>query len=56
RRSAPLGVAVSNPAFDVTPGGLVSAIITEKGVFRSPYRRSLSRMKNHRGNQGPARL
>ena len=49
RRSAPLGVAVSNPAFDVTPGELVSAIITEKGVFRSPYRRSLSRMKNHRG-------
>ncbi len=26
-----------NPAFDVTPAGLVSAIVTEEAVFRSPY-------------------
>ncbi len=32
---------VWNPAFDVTPGDLVSAIITEKGVLRPPYEESL---------------
>ena len=30
-----------NPAFDVTPGELVSAIVTEEGVHRAPYERSL---------------
>jgi methylthioribose-1-phosphate isomerase len=30
----PAGVAVRNPAFDVTPAALVTAIITERGVFR----------------------
>lgn len=34
---APERVAVKNPAFDVTPGELVSAIITDKGVFKVPY-------------------
>lgn len=34
---APDGCPVFNPAFDVTPGELISAIITEKGVFRGPY-------------------
>ncbi len=29
---------VYNPAFDVTPGQLITAIITEEGVFRPPYR------------------
>jgi methylthioribose-1-phosphate isomerase len=28
---------VWNPAFDVTPAQLISAIITERGVFRPPY-------------------
>ncbi|MEW6683746.1 MAG: S-methyl-5-thioribose-1-phosphate isomerase [Nitrospirota bacterium] len=31
---APAGVAVDNPAFDVTPAELITAIITEKGAFR----------------------
>ena len=31
---APEGVAVDNPAFDVTPAELITAIITEKGAFR----------------------
>ena len=35
-RWAPHGVAVRNPAFDVTPAGLVSAIVCEKGVVREP--------------------
>jgi methylthioribose-1-phosphate isomerase len=34
---APDGTPVYNPGFDVTPGDLISAIITEAGVFRPPY-------------------
>src|SRR5437879_799492 len=34
RQTAPDGVAVYNPAFDVTPAELITAIITEKGVVR----------------------
>ncbi len=37
-RVAPEGCSVYNPAFDVTPGDLITAIITEEGIFRSPYR------------------
>ena len=35
--------AARNPAFDVTPAGLVSAIVTELGVHRQPYAESLPR-------------
>jgi methylthioribose-1-phosphate isomerase len=35
-RWAPEGVAVANPAFDVTPAPLVSALFTEKGVIERP--------------------
>ncbi len=35
--SAPPDVAVRNPAFDVTPHGLITAIVTDKGVHRTPY-------------------
>jgi methylthioribose-1-phosphate isomerase len=38
---APDGIAVQNPAFDVTPNRYVNAIITEKGVARAPYEESL---------------
>ncbi len=31
-----------NPAFDVTPAALISALVTERGVIRSPDRRSLA--------------
>ncbi len=41
RRMIPAGVAVTNPAFDVTPARLVSAIVTEAGVARRPYRAAL---------------
>jgi methylthioribose-1-phosphate isomerase len=34
RRTAPEGVKVYNPAFDVTPANLISGIVTEKGVIR----------------------
>ena len=35
--------AARNPAFDVTPAALVSAIVTERGVHRAPYAESLPR-------------
>lgn len=35
-RLAPRGIDVYNPAFDATPLELVTALITEKGVFRPP--------------------
>lgn len=38
---APEGVAARNFAFDITPAGLISAIITEEGVARPPYISSL---------------
>jgi methylthioribose-1-phosphate isomerase len=41
-RVAPEGVDVINPAFDVTPGELVSAFITEQGVIQPPYEKSLA--------------
>jgi len=39
----PVGAAVLNPAFDITPAKYISAIITEKGLLKSPYR---SRIRN----------
>jgi methylthioribose-1-phosphate isomerase len=38
---APDGIAVENPAFDVTPNRYVTGIITERGVARAPYTESL---------------
>jgi methylthioribose-1-phosphate isomerase len=35
--TAPAASPVFNPAFDVTPAALISAIITERGVFRPPF-------------------
>jgi methylthioribose-1-phosphate isomerase len=44
KRLTPEGVQVENPAFDVTPHSYVSAIITERGVARSPYQESLKQL------------
>ena len=44
RAVAPSGVRVANPAFDVTPSRLVTAVVTEAGVARRPYRPSLRRL------------
>ena len=35
-RWAPEGVSVANPAFDVTPAGLITGLVTEKGVISRP--------------------
>ncbi|MGE5820449.1 MAG: S-methyl-5-thioribose-1-phosphate isomerase [Deltaproteobacteria bacterium] len=44
RAIAPKGIKVLNPAFDVTPQDLISALITEKGVILAPY---LKNIRNH---------
>jgi methylthioribose-1-phosphate isomerase len=36
-QTAPANVAVYNPAFDVTPADLISAIVSDRGVHRPPY-------------------
>jgi methylthioribose-1-phosphate isomerase len=41
KRTTPVGAQVYNPAFDVTPHHLISAIITEAGVIRPPYEQNL---------------
>ncbi|MFC2172157.1 S-methyl-5-thioribose-1-phosphate isomerase [Acidobacteriota bacterium] len=37
-QTAPEGIDVFNPAFDITPNELIAGIITEKGIVRTPYR------------------
>ncbi|MEO1297655.1 MAG: S-methyl-5-thioribose-1-phosphate isomerase, partial [Cyanobacteria bacterium J06636_16] len=41
RRTAPLGMTVRNPAFDVTPNVLITGLITERGILRPPYTATL---------------
>jgi methylthioribose-1-phosphate isomerase len=43
RPIAPEGISIFNPAFDVTPYRYVTAIITEKGVIRPPYKQNIAR-------------
>lgn len=45
RQTAPDGVRVYNPAFDVTPARLVTAIITERGVVSPPYEVNLDALR-----------
>jgi len=53
RRTVPEGVAIYNPAFDVTPARMVTAIITERGIARPPYGRGLARlMQSEDGSAG----
>jgi methylthioribose-1-phosphate isomerase len=40
-RIAPEGIDVGNPAFDVTPAKYITAIITERGIIRPPYKENL---------------
>ena len=50
--TAPPGVAVYNPAFDVTPAELIAGIITERGVLRPPYGEAIAAMAaSHRGKR-----
>ena len=42
KRLAPEGIAVRHPAFDVTPHELITAIITDRGIARPPYVKTLA--------------
>jgi len=48
RAIAPEGVAVENPAFDVTPASYVTCIVTERGIARRPYEESLAKLAETR--------
>ena len=49
RSVAPKSVNVQNPAFDVTPNHLVTAIITEEGIARAPYQESILQLLEKAG-------
>jgi methylthioribose-1-phosphate isomerase len=58
---APTGIRVANPAFDVTPHELVSAIVTEQGIARDPFAQALpqlvrkgARVKKEKGAKASA--
>lgn len=44
-QTAPEGVAVFNPAFDVTPAELITGIITEHGIIKAPYTESIKKLQ-----------
>ena len=41
---APEGVKTYNPAFDVTPAEYITAVVTEKGIVRPPYKENLAKL------------
>jgi methylthioribose-1-phosphate isomerase len=43
-RTAPKGVKVYNPAFDVTPAKLITGIVTEYGIIHPPYMKNINRV------------
>jgi methylthioribose-1-phosphate isomerase len=44
KKTAPDGINVINPAFDMTPPELITGIITEKGVAKPPYEESIKKL------------
>lgn len=44
-QTAPPGMKVYNPAFDVTPARFISAIITEKGILTRPYTKAIAHLR-----------
>jgi len=44
KRTAPDGINVINPAFDMTPPELISGIITENGIAKPPYEESIKEL------------
>lgn len=47
QRTAPEGINVYNPAFDVTPGSLIAGFITERGLLAPPYEDSIKTMSGY---------
>ncbi|MDI6725587.1 MAG: S-methyl-5-thioribose-1-phosphate isomerase [Smithellaceae bacterium] len=46
KRTAPEGIGVYNPAFDITPWRFVTAIITERGIVRPDYSHTLPALRD----------
>jgi methylthioribose-1-phosphate isomerase len=46
-RIGPKGVDVMNPAFDITPSRYVTAIITEKGIVKPPYKSGIKKLQKN---------
>ncbi len=46
RQTAPDGIDIYTPAFDVTPAELIAGLITESGIFRPPYTISLAALRD----------
>ena len=44
KKTAPDGINVINPAFDMTPPELISGIITENGIAKPPYEESIKKL------------
>jgi methylthioribose-1-phosphate isomerase len=49
-RVAPHGIKARNPAFDVTPHAFVTGFITERGIVKAPFERSLKSLFAASGN------
>ncbi len=56
RRTAPAATAIANPAFDITPARLISAIVTDNGIARRPYRQALARLHSGATAYAPSDL
>ena len=44
KKTAPDGISVINPAFDITPPELISGIITENGIAKPPFEKSIKEL------------
>jgi methylthioribose-1-phosphate isomerase len=44
KRVAPKGIPVANPAFDMTPPELVTALITDRGMIKPPFDKNIARL------------
>jgi len=51
KRLAPKGMKIFNPAFDVTPHQYISGIITEAGVLKAPFNRSIKKIRELLGSK-----
>lgn len=51
-RMAPVGIKVFNPAFDVTDHELITAIVTEYGIARAPFKESLNEIRKKKEGTG----
>ncbi len=53
---APAGISVRNPAFDVTPASYITGIITERGLLKPPFGRSIREALKERGKREEKKL